>query len=373
VDDLSAARAQSEAEIENARAEIARLQREVADAVRAQRELEALRAPVEPGTEADRARQQLQAETARRQQAEKASAKLIEELQGFKRTFDDQSARRREAEALARACAVEVEKAGQQWQSASAERKRLEETSAALEREQAALRSEIERSATEHAEALAAAREQLRKETLERKRVEEEREILRREIAESKAALAEPAERGGEADQRAAEGPVRPEGPGSEGPKGADETQRELARGRQAQLLNKVLRKKLTEIRHAEQQAQMERQSLAQQIQSQAAELEKAKTDLRHEAASRQRTQEENQRLRRNLIEVVATAETLKAGREVVEEQAKKRADELARANAALQQELKKSMTASQRAGNSEEGWARRLFSSRKKTMDDRP
>ena len=79
---------------------------------------------------------------------------------------------------------------------------------------------------------------------------------------------------------------------------------------------------------------------LRQEI-SQAAELEKARADLPHETASRLPTQEEDQRPRRSLPEAVDTAETLKAGHEVLEEQAKKRADELPGANQALQQEFK--------------------------------
>lgn len=79
---------------------------------------------------------------------------------------------------------------------------------------------------------------------------------------------------------------------------------------------------------------------LRQEI-SQATELKKARADLHHEAVSRQPTQEKNQRLRRSLLEAVDTGETLKAGREMLEEQAKKRADELPEANQALQQESK--------------------------------
>ena len=85
VKDLSATRAQSEEERELARAEIARLQREAADAARAQKETEAVRAPGEAGTDADRALRQTQEETierlkAAREALEEQSSKRVEEL-----------------------------------------------------------------------------------------------------------------------------------------------------------------------------------------------------------------------------------------------------------------------------------------------------
>ena len=312
VDELSAMRTRSEAEIERARAEIARFQRAVAEAE----------------TQADRARRQIQEEISRRQEAETSSAKLLEEIETLKRALDD---RRRDADALAGTSAAELEKAGQQFQSASAERRRLEEKIRALESEETALRSEFEWRAAEHAEALAAAHAQLEKETLERIQVEVENEKLRREIAESKAAAAEPAENGGEADARAAEAP-----------QSADPVQRQLAEGREARVLNKLLRKKLTEVRHAALQGQIERAALAQQVQSQAVALEKARTELRQEAAGHQRTKEENQQLRQNLAEATDAAQTLKAGQEAPEDPAKKGADK------------------------TEESWTKRLFAPRK-------
>ena len=208
---------------------------------------------------------------------------------------------------------------GSNSQSESAERGRLEEKIRALESEEAALRSEFEWRATEHAEALAAVREQLQKETLERIQAEEENETLRREIAHPRTAPAE-------ADARIAEAL-----------QSADPIQRELAGGREAQSLNKVLRKKLTELRHAAQQAQIERAALAQQVQSQAAALEKARVEL-------QQAKEENRQLRQSLAEALDDGPTL--------DQAKKSADEPAKPGEA--------------AAKTEESWTQRLFSSRK-------
>jgi hypothetical protein len=132
--------------------------------------------------------------------------------------------------------------------------------------------------------AQAQSKSELDQERAERKKMLEDAARLQREVAD---ALRAPTEAGTEADR--ARQQLQAE----------ERSRRELDGGRQAQLLNEMLRKKLTEVRHAAQQGQIEREALVQQVQSQAAELEKARADLLHEAASRQRTQEENQRLRR--------------------------------------------------------------------------
>jgi predicted nucleic acid-binding Zn-ribbon protein len=98
--------------------------------------------------------------------------------------------------------------------------------------------------------------------------------------------------------------------------------------------------------------------------------LDKAKSDLGREAENRQRVQEENQRLRRSLAEITETVERLKAGREVLEEHANKRADGLARANETLLQEFKEFKAAVKRGDKPGENWASRLFSPRKKPTD---
>ena len=231
------------------------------------------------------------------------------EIEALKRALDD---RRREADALGRTRADDLEKAGEQFQSESAERRRLEDKIRALESEEAALRSEFEWRAAEHAEALAAALAQLLK-------AEEENRKLRSEIAESEAVPAEP-------DPRVAAAL-----------KSGDPIQRALAEGREALQHNKLLRKRLTEVRHAAQRGEIERAALAQQVQSQAAALEKARAEL-------QRAKEENQRLRQGLTGALDDGRT--------SEQAKKSADEPSKPDGS--------------DAKAEESWTRRLFSSRK-------
>jgi regulator of replication initiation timing len=204
-------------------------------------------------------------------------------------------------------------------------------------------------------------RAQLQKETLERQRAEEESERIQREAAASKAIPEESAENADEAGQRAAEAP-----------ESDHDLRRELARGRQGELLNKLLRKKLSEIRHTEQEGQIARQTLEQQVRSLAAELGQAREELSREAASRQKIQDENQRLRQRLADTAEAIAMLKAGREVVEEQVRKRTEELTRAGEALRQNFEDSKAAAERAGKPEEGWAKRLFSSWKNKTDDR-
>ena len=118
-------------------------------------------------------------------------------------------------------------------------------------------------------------------------------------------------------------------------PEGAEAVLGEGSDGRGTQSLNKALRKKLAEVRHAAQAGQIERATLARQIQSQ---------------------KEENERLRQSL------AGTANAGQEPLDRQAKHRAG-------APGPEIK-SVQPGKLPGETQESWAKRLFSSRKMKND---
>jgi len=111
-------------------------------------------------------------------------------------------------------------------------------------------------------------------------------------------------------------------------------------------LLNEALRKKLTDVRRAARETPLERAVLAHQIQSQ---------------------KQENQRLRQSLAAAGTSAQALKVDHEAPDEQAKTAAGELAKADGAPRQEIKNPDSSNKAARKTEESWARRLFSSRKK------
>jgi len=269
--ELTAAQAQSKSALDRALAErkkaveeAARLRMEVSKSASAREELSAQRAQLQQQVKTLSATQPWsEAELAQ------PGGKLLERIETLMQSLDD---RRCEADALARARGAKLEETGQRLESESAERKRLEEKSAALEREEAALRLELERRASERAGA-------------------------------------------------AAEGAGEVPGEGSD--------------GRGTQSLNKALRKKLAEVRHVAQAGQTERAALMQQIQLQ---------------------KEENQRLRQSL------AGTANAGQATPDGQAKHRAG--------APGQVIKSVQPGKLPGETQEGWAKRLFSSRKMKSD---